>query len=214
MSHVGTSASSPDDALANSPVKSDQYGALEAARSQMKSDPDNPHCLRELITAALKLGDVHRERQSLANALACYEEGLEACERLVALDKKRVENQTSLNLIQTRIGDMKQALGDAPGALVAFNAALSLFEKMANFAPSRHTHQRNLMQCHRKLSDVDPINSDRHLAEALRLAMDLDRAGQLRLADQVLIGQMRKKLVKGHASGGLWTNLKRVLNWT
>ena len=86
-------------------------------------------------------------------------------ERLAARDPANTEWQRDLSVSHNKIGDVKVAQGDLPGALAAYAAGMAIPRRLAARDPANTEWQRDLSVSHEKIGDVQVPQGD--LAGAL-----------------------------------------------
>jgi hypothetical protein len=92
-----------------------------------------------------------------------------------------------------KIGDVKRAQGDLPGALAAYQDGLTIAKKLAAQDGGNAEWQRDLMISHVKLSEAGG-DAKMHLTKALEIAEAMEAKGILAPVDAFIPGMLRKQL--------------------
>ena len=99
------------------------------------------------------IGHFFQQRGQMTASLAPTEGALRACERFTKASPDNTEGLRNLSLAHSQLGAVREAQGDVAGALAAYQAALTIRERLvAN--PANAEWQRDLSISHGRIGDV------------------------------------------------------------
>ena len=98
-----------------------------------------------------------------------------------------------------KIGDVRVAQGDLPGALAAYEAGHAIAKRLAEQDPGNAGWQRDLIVSRVKIARVAelkdaPREAQRHYQAALDVAIALRDGGRLAPRDIPMIGELERRL--------------------
>jgi len=126
--------------------------------------------------------------------MASYRAALAIRERLAKTNPGNADWQRDLSVSHMKIGDVRVAQGDRPGALASYQGALAIAERLAQADPGNVGWQRDLSIAHERIGDVQVAQGDRPGALASYQAT-LAIAERLAQADPGNVGWQRDLIV-------------------
>ncbi len=111
------------------------------------------HLTPDDLWAWIDLGDLWRTTGSLESAARAYQSAEAAA--------RHAGDERDLMVSQSKVGDVRVAQGDLPGALEAYQAGLAIGEALARRDPANTEWQRDLSVSHDRIGDVLVAQGDR-----------------------------------------------------
>lgn len=133
---------------------------VDAYYHQLGVDPNTPRVLHNRCTAALRAGDLARERGDLEKALTEYRAAVAIAERLAEGDPSKADWQRDLSASHNRVGQLLQVEGDLGGALAEYRAALEAATRVAANDGNNVASQRDLSVSYLKIGGVLQAQGD------------------------------------------------------
>jgi len=101
--------------------------------------------------------------------------------------------QRDLSVRYDKIGYVKIAQGDLPGALEAFNKCLEIRERLAAQDVGNMVWQRDIIISHVKLAEIGQTPRQ-HYEKALIIAKQMYASGRMQPVDQRMVPELEKRL--------------------
>jgi tetratricopeptide (TPR) repeat protein len=108
----------------------------------------------DLYWARVGLGDIHKIRGNLSDALATHREAIADADRLANADPANANWQRDLAVSYSRVGNVLLAQGAGVQALKAYRDSLVIHEKLAKTHPGNSELRRDLWVSHNKLGEI------------------------------------------------------------
>jgi tetratricopeptide (TPR) repeat protein len=155
-------------------------------RELMLQEPARQRWLRCLCAAVNHEGDARRSKGDHDGAMMLYEEGLDAANRMLALDPERSERRADVAFAFERIGNIHLACSRIGAALQAQTQALAIARGLFELDRDNPLWIRDLSLSLEKVGDIQLVRGDlaaarADFAEALTLRRALVAADATRL---------------------------------
>ncbi|WP_319569212.1 hypothetical protein [Cohaesibacter marisflavi] len=205
---AGDSRVSASDARGDDKTETELEQVLAQARGRFAENPNSPIRRRDLIEIHRTIGKRHLRRGDKWSTLTHCEEILKHFEGLLTLTKHQEETKHDISICQIELGDLRRALGDEIGALVAYGEALAICEKLVAKDPQNASYNRDLAIAKWRASELDPKNRDRFLQSAHDHLLCLQDRGALDEADMWMIGAIKEQWMADGPSCSLWQRMR------
>ncbi|WP_321449217.1 hypothetical protein [uncultured Cohaesibacter sp.] len=205
---TGDSRASDSDAREDEETETGLEQALAQARGRFVENPTSPIRRRDLIEIHKTIGKRHLRRGDKRSALTHCDEILKHFEGLLTLTKHQEETKHEISICQIELGDLRRALGDEIGALVAYGEALAICEKLVTKDPHNARYNRDLAIAKWRTSELDSRNRDRFLQSAHDHLLCLQDRGALDEADMWMIDAIKEQWMADGPSCSLWQRMR------
>ncbi|MBO6808893.1 tetratricopeptide repeat protein [Thalassospira sp.] len=168
--------------------------SLDICKKLVDKDPTSVLWQSDLMISYNKIGQILFAQENLKEALVQYRQGMSIAKILEKTSSDRTQSQRNLYIAFTKIGDVLSAEGKTKEALHEYRKGMAIAESLAKIDPTNTERQRDLIIAHVKLSETDPLNVDRHLTEALRVATELEQSHRLAPRDEWMPSELQRRL--------------------
>lgn len=181
---------------------------LAQAQARFAENPFSSARRRDLIEIHKSIGKRYLKHGDKQAALAHYEEMLMHYEGLCRHHKSQCEIEHEICICQIEVGDLRRALGDEVGALVAYGEALTICEKLVAKEPQNSSFQRALVIAKWRTAELDNPNNKRLLQNAHDHLLSLQGRGELEEEDIWMIDAIKEQLMANGPSCSVWQKVR------